>query len=422
MIPNYKYTQNAFLPNTVTVPLVQEKDIICKPVVKEGGIVKEGQIIASSEISDIHSPVPGTLNRFISVHCPNGKIEQAAVITTKGSFSYLGKNLEKQEWKDLSPSKLEHKLDNKGIVNTFSCTKTVSLTQQIKSFIENKEHSIIVRLFDEDTQRISDSLMTQFYFEQIREGADILAKITGASAIIFVINPKDKKALDLNNDLDKHVYYLEAPIKKYLMGFKHGIIQLFNHSKKKEYNFIISKTDLFIDSYTLYDIYNAVVYDIPVMSRHIHFTGNCIPASCFLNVKTGFLIKDVINQLGGFVKSPGAVIINGKLCGNSVNMLDVPLTKYVKSVEFISKANTTDSQVYSCIKCGQCRYRCPVNIAPDILYEFVYKKTEIPEAFKRTATLCINCGLCNTVCQARIPLCQIITMLKNKMENYADEQ
>ena len=61
MIQNYKYTQNAFLPKIVTIPLVQEKNIHCKPVIKIGEIVQEGQVIASSEFSSIHSPVPGTI-------------------------------------------------------------------------------------------------------------------------------------------------------------------------------------------------------------------------------------------------------------------------------------------------------------------------------------------------------------------------
>ena len=152
------------------------------------------------------------------------------------------------------------------------------------------------------------------------------------------------------------------------------------------------------------------------MSQSVHFTGNCIPASCFLNVRLGFTLGEIIEQLGGFLKTPGAIIINGKICGSSVNWLDVPVTKAVKSIEFVSKINTTDSQVYSCVKCGECRHNCPVGIAPDMLYEYVLKYTPMPQEFINTATLCINCGKCNTVCQARIPLCQVITMLKDKID------
>ena len=211
-------------------------------------------------------------------------------------------------------------------------------------------------------------------------------------------------------------------VKKYTNGFKHGIINAYNKSMRKTCPLSVSRYDFFIDSYTLYDIYNAVVYDLPVLSRHIHFTGNCIPASCFLNVRLGYSLRDVITQLGGFTKNLESLIINGRICGKSLNSLDIPVTKYVKSVEFLSKNYTTDSQVYSCVKCGECRYKCPVNIAPDILYEYALKKTDVPQQFVKTATLCINCGLCNTVCQARIPLCQVITLIKNKLDDKDEDE
>lgn len=417
MIHNYKYTENAFLPKTVTIPLLQERDVYCKPVIKIGEDVKEGQIIAASDVSVIHSPIPGTVKDLCSINCPDGKIEKALVIDMHGSFSYLGKKHEAEDWKKLSPASIERKLDQKGIVNIFSCTKSVPVTEQIKTFIRKKSRTIVVRLFDEDTQRITDSLMTNFYFDQVTEGAKILAKITDADGIVFVMNAKEIKARNLENDEKQKIYYMGLDIKKYTNGFKHGIINAFNKSMHKTCPLSVTRYDFFIDSYTLYDIYNAVVYDLPVLSRHIHFTGNCLPASSFLNVRLGFTLRDVVQQLGGFIKNLEAVIINGRICGNSVNSLDIPITKYVKSVEFLSKNYTTDSQVYSCIKCGECRYNCPVNIAPDILYEYAFKKTDVPDKFLETATLCINCGLCNTVCQARIPLCQVITMIKNKMDD-----
>ena len=416
MIHNYKYTENAFLPKTVVIPLVQEKDIYCRPVIKIGEEVKEGQIIASSDVSVIHSPIPGTVKDLCSVNCPDGKIEKALIINMHGSFSYLGKKGNPQDWRSLSPASLERKLDDKGIVNVFSCTKSLPVTEQIKSFLRKKNKTIVVRLFDEDTMRITDSLMTSFYFDQITEGAKILAKITDANGIIFVLSNKEIKNRKLENDEKQKIYYLGIDTKDYTNGFKHGIINAFNKSMRKTCPLSVSRYDFFVDSYTLYDIYNAVVLDQPVLSRHINFTGNSIPASCFLNVKLGYTLKDVVKQFGGFAKNLGAVIINGKICGNSVNSLDIPITKYVKSVEFLSKNNTTDSQVYSCIKCGACRHNCPVDIAPDILYEYALKHTKIPEDFLMTATLCINCGLCNTVCQARIPLCQVITMIKNKLD------
>ena len=118
--------------------------------------------------------------------------------------------------------------------------------------------------------------------------------------------------------------------------------------------------------------------------------------------------------MGGFAKTPSLIIINGSICGTSVQSLDVPVTKYVKSVEFISKVRNTNSHVYSCINCGNCRFACPVKLSPDILYTNTINFKLLPENFAASSIACIQCGICNTVCPARLPLSQTISLLKNK--------
>ena len=62
-----------------------------------------------------------------------GKIEKALKITTKGSFSFLGKALKAEPWQNLSPATIEEKLNDKGILNTFSCTHPASSSSPCKS-------------------------------------------------------------------------------------------------------------------------------------------------------------------------------------------------------------------------------------------------------------------------------------------------
>ena len=100
---------------------------------------------------------------------------------------------------------------------------------------------------------------------------------------------------------------------------------------------------------------------------------------------------------------------------NSPKSLDIPITKYVKSVEFLSKKNKNDEQIYSCINCGNCRFACPVKLSPDILYNHTVNFKLLKENFSASSLACIECGLCNTVCPARLPLCQTIKVLKNKL-------
>ena len=68
VIKDYTYSQRAFLPRIVTVPLSQEDGVSYNCLVNPGDVVKEGSVIAVSEgtksLINIHSPLPGTVTEI----------------------------------------------------------------------------------------------------------------------------------------------------------------------------------------------------------------------------------------------------------------------------------------------------------------------------------------------------------------------
>lgn len=416
-LQDYKYTENAFLPHMVIVPLKQDSDSTCKSLVKAGDVVSEGQIIATAidekkGESVIHSPVPGKVIDIVACITPDGRQEHAIRIKLEGKFSYLGKRIEKKELKSLSAKEIVEKISEKGVVNTFKINQPVNLGKQIK---DNKEgENLVVRLFDEDPSRITDSLMFKFFFEQIVDGALVTAKAIGAKHIVFAV---DKELKNKHDYISKEIpdgHFLEMNIVRYPSGTPREICSAFTRTLKKNKDFTITKKDLFVDASTMYEVSKAVSYDTPSISRLVHLSGNCLYASCLLDVKIGTSIRDIISQLGGFLKQPAMIVINGYLSGNSVSNLDVPITKYVKSISFKSSKPFTDEQIYSCINCGNCRSVCPVKLSPDILYNNAVNFRELPELMEKSTFACIDCGRCNTVCPARLPLCQTISVIRER--------
>lgn len=419
-LKEYHYFGTAFMPGVAVVPLSQEKNCTCKCMVNPGDTVNEGDIIARPSSNEgykavIHSPIPGKVIDIVSATCPNGNLENAVRIKLGGQFSYTGKPSQNVDWRGMSASAITTKITEYGIINTFLTYEPSSLGDQIKKQTRREEKNLVLRLFDEDFMRLSDSLYTKFFFEEILQGTEIVAKAMDANEVIFVIDHKfDKKLIESFSRLpNSHV--LEINTNRYPAGFKREISISFNKIFKKTNNLSISEDDLFIDSCTMYEVYKGVVTGVPAISKFIHFGGKCLTASSFIDVKIGFTIKDVVEQLGGFKEQPALVVINGAVCGYTVNSMDIPITKYVKSIEFLPKFKTTDYHLYSCIGCGNCRNTCSVGIAPDMLYNFMADKITIGEEFKKSGLLCTECGLCNTVCPARLPLCQTITVLKERI-------
>ena len=422
-VKKYKCSENAFMPRMVVIPLTQENKCLCKSLVLPGDIVKEGDVIAESQdkagTAKIHSPIPGKVIDFVSVLCPNGRYEKAVRIQLAGSFIYTGKKLEHKEWKYFSSSDFTDKFAADGILNTFITGKPVSLSSQISSLKKN-DCNLVERLFDDDCFRLADSLLSKFYFNQILEGAKITAAATKAKKIVFVMD--EKSSFDESGLNDDKLIFFKMNITKYPAGFKHKIISAFKKAHRKQPDLSLSMDDLFVDSYTMYAVYNSIVCNQPVISNYVHFSGNCIPVSCFLQVKNGFLIKDLIEQFGGFVHQPSLIIINGKICGNAVNSLEVPVTKEVKSIEFISKIHKTDYHIYNCIDCGNCCNVCSVGLAPDLLYKYAVNNLKISQVMINSAIRCSGCNLCNTVCPSRLPLSQTIGVLKNNLTGNENEK
>lgn len=419
---NFKFSDNAFLPKEVIIPLSQEVKSHCRSVVTVGSSVEEGEVIAFPEAekesflqktdnqvrTPIHSSIPGTVTEVVNSICPDGRVQTSVKIKLGGKFTYLGKKLADKNYKELLGTTLKKRIIDAGVINTFVCSKPVSF------FNEKDAKNLVVRLFDEDSLRISDSLMTKFYLNEIVEGARILAKAMDISSIVFVGNEQfDFKQLKLGEGVKES--FIKIKTNNYPAGSKKELINSYNKINKGKETKLTAK-DLFIDTYAAYDVYNAIVYGKPVISRKVFISGNSLYASSFLDVKIGCTLRELVNQLGGFFSDPAQIIINGQICGNSVNSIDFPITKYVKSIEVKSNIKQTDSNVYPCINCGNCRAICPANISPDILYKYMTGRLNLPKEIINSVFLCDDCGLCNTACQSRLPLNQMLEVLKNKLQ------
>ncbi len=422
ILKNYKISQNSFISKEFIIPLEQEYATDYKNIVEKGDIVKEGQVIAVSTVNSkskktsdestfIHSPVPGKVLDILPVYTSSGKQKFAVKIKFGGEFSYLGKKITEKSIENLTSSQIIAELIEKGVINTYNLRKIENPGLQIKN---NSFKNLVVRLFDEDAFRFTDSLVAKLYTNEIIKGAQVLAKAMNCYGILFVTDQKFEKKDELENLNISNLRILQVKTKKSPCGTQKQIEQAFKKSGlKKSSNLEITKNDFFTDASTLYEVYKAVICSTPSVSHLVHFSGNCLFSSCVLDVKIGTTLNDIVKQIGGFAKEPSVIVINGLIYGNSVESLNVPISKSVKSVEFISKTKITDNQIYSCVNCGNCRYVCPSKISPDVLYSYAVNFKEIPEVLKNTVLSCEECGLCNTVCPARLPLTKTISYLKD---------
>lgn len=423
--PMFENSVRSFLPQYIVVPFCQEDGIECKCDLEPGDTVKEGQCIASekgfvsSKGADIHSSVPGVVEELLKCTLVNGNLSNAARIKTEGSFSYLGKKQNPADWNIFNGATLLEEFKSKGVVNTYS-GKPVSLASEIKKCTLKKDRFVIVRMFDEDPSRYTDSLIAKKYTDKVVEGARIAAKAFEAEGIAFVIPKKSEFEMPLGIEQDPFCCVATADTGKYPSGFTHGLMRFVRKmSKIPEYEKFSSVNHkcLFLDPVTCLSVYEAVVLGIPVVERFIHVTGSCLKSAGMFKVRVGTTLRDLVEQCGGFNTSPSKIVVNGLITGMAVASLDIPVSKAVKSVEFLPAVSLCDQHSTSCIRCGRCRAICPEHLVPDLLYKVASENYLLSRDIVATARLCGQCALCNSVCPSRLSLCQTIALLKSGGKN-----
>ncbi len=415
---------NAFLPRSAVVPVNQISKKKYRCVVSKGDTIEEGQVLAvpikntlDSVVSAINAPFPGEVSDLIQCRLPDGRLAQAVKISVKGAFSYLGKKLAPSDWQALKEDDILKQLLAKGVTNTFF--KETSLVQQILSCKIKQGRYLVVRMFDEDPSRLTDAFIAKTYTQEVTEGAAIVAKAMKAQGIVFLL-PK-KSGITIDNELvqDFAVLPVEIDSRKYPAGFTQNIIPAVRKAVKNAHTDFfsdISTNCIFVDTETLFAVYEAVVFNKPVMERFVHVTGGCLRAAAMFRVKIGTTLQDLARQCGGFKTKPAKIIINGMINGMAVADLSTPITRRVKSLMFVPATQLCNQTFAPCIQCGKCRNVCPEQLFPDLLsYTMLYNRP-IEKELAQTVALCSQCGVCNSVCPSRIPLSQIISLYKEKKD------
>lgn len=403
-----------FFPTIAVIPLKHTDEDI-DILIQKDSTVKEGQLIAKGPECSVHSSLPGRVVDICEQTLADGLQGLAAKIEFSGSFTYTGKKQIPSDWMTYDSNSILMMLKEKGIINTFG--KPCCLSNQINNLSATSARILTVRLFSEDPSRCSDSFITLNFFEKIKTGAYIVAKAMNARGIVFAFDSNTVFTPDFSDYNQAPVFTVGIDAKSYPCGFMHEIVQAVKNSTKDLPFKKIGNRELFIDCQTALAVYDAIVLGIPLISRYVHVTGDCLNAAAITKIRIGTTLKDLAMQCGGFKRKTAGIIINGVITGNTVDSMDIPVSKDVKSVSFIPQAKVPDQQIEDCSRCGNCIDICPVGLYPESLYRSyttLNKDDDHLNIIKQTAILCTECALCNSVCPSRIPLSQIIKTLKEK--------
>jgi len=401
--------RNAPIPPLCTIPMQQHLGAPAKLLVKPDDKVKEGTLIgeASSFISaHVHSSIPGTVKEVRTVYLANGIKSEAVVIELEGEFSRSGKLLKAVDWHEIPRGKLLEKVKEMGIVGMGGATFPTHVKYTIQK--GKKVEFFVVNGVECEPYLTADHRLMLEKTSEILEGAGIIKEILNPDKVFIGIeeNKPDAIAVMEAKIREKNLDFEVVPLKlKYPQGDEKQLLKSITGREVPSGGLPIEIGAVVSNVGTVFAIYEAVVYNKPLIERVVTVTGGAVTQPANLKVRIGTKIEDLIEECGGVKIPPKKIIAGGPMMGFAQVNLDSPVTKGVSGIIALPAEAVQIPKETPCIRCGRCIQACPMGLSPTRLYKWIDHQY-IDEALKEGLMDCKECGSCGFVCPAGIPLVQ----------------
>jgi electron transport complex protein RnfC len=244
--------------------------------------------------------------------------------------------------------------------------------------------------------------------DQVLEGLEIAATILDADHVAVGVEENKPDVIEKMRErvaargLDFQVVSLET---KYPQGGEKQLIEAITDREVPSGGLPLDVGCMVSNAGTLNAIYEAVVFDKPLMERIVSVTGGAVANPGNLKARIGSTFGELIEECEGFREIPKKVVAGGPMTGFAIYDLDMPLIKGTSGILALTAREVNEAPHTPCINCGRCISVCPMGLQPTTLYKFIDHE-EYSAALGIGLMDCIECGACSYVCPAHIPLVQ----------------
>lgn len=404
-----KPLKNAVIPSHFIVPMAQSLGSPAECLVHVGDEVREGMLIGKATgfiSSNVHSPVPGLVKEIRTIYLPNGVKTQAAVIEMQGEFDRSGKKQDARGWEQFSTEELLGIMAEKGLVGLGGATFPVHVKLSIPKGATLD--TLVVNGVECEPYLTADHRLMLEKTAEIIEGIRIVFKVVKPKVayIGIEINKPDTIEVMEKAAHDSGLPLSVIPLKvKYPQGDEKQLLKAVTGKEVPSGELPLAIGAVVVNVGTIYSIYEAVVFDKPLIERVVTVSGGCIKEPANLKVRIGTPMSSLIDECGGFLSVPEKIVAGGPLMGFGVYDLESPVTKGTSGVLALSAKEVRGAQRTACISCGRCIHACPMGLSPTALFKQI-DHGEYKLALSGGLLDCKECGCCAYVCPSHIPLVQ----------------
>ena len=405
-------------PKTVSIPLSQHIGAHAVPVVTVGERVKIGQIIGEIETGlgcPVHASVSGTVKEITTRYNAQGTAIRHVVIENDSMHEWhesvkpFGKQL-----KDCSPAEIVEVVRCAGISGLGGAT--FPTYAKIQSAI-GKADTVIVNCAECEPYITANHRLLLERGETVISGLEVLMHALQAKeGIIAVEDNKPDAIAHLQKAVAGKPNLRVCVLKtKYPQGDERQIIYALFRKEIPAGKLPADVGCMIVNAETASAISRAFYRGIPLVSRIVTVTGDCVRTPQNVRAPLGSAYSDLIEFCGGCVKPLKKLVSGGPMMGQAQWDLNASVTKGTSALlAFSEEYDCVNTQHIACIHCGSCVAHCPMHLMPNYLAQYAQDR-RYDDAAKLNVMSCVECGTCSYNCPAGVQIVQYIRVAKGAL-------
>ncbi|CAK0746702.1 Ion-translocating oxidoreductase complex subunit C [Gammaproteobacteria bacterium] len=405
------------MPEWLYIPLQQHVGSPAQVLVAPGERVRKGQMIARCDgaISAAHhAPTSGIVETISDVTAPHpsGLSQTMIIIHSDGKDEWADLPLPLPDSSDLAT--IRSRVADSGVVGMGGAVFPAAVKLDLG--LRYKIDTLVLNGAECEPYVTCDDRIMREYSEEVIHGAQIIARVLGATRIVVGIEDNKPEAIEaMRQAATSHpeVQIVSVPA-QYPMGYAHDLILATTGRETPAGKRTAEIGAVAYNVGTARAVDHAVRLGRPLISRVVTVAGGAIQEPKNLEVPIGARILDLVSFCGGFSESPACIVSGGPMMGQPLPSLETPVIKGASGVLALSAAEMAAKKEGPCIRCGACIDACPCGLVPVEMAALI-RRENLKAAEKIGVADCIGCGSCSWVCPSHIPLARYFHYANGQM-------
>lgn len=396
-------------PKRLYLGLQQRNGTVLQSLVEAGDTISKGQLLAKgmNDMSvPLHSPINGVVEEIkehVTAH-PSGLKCKTLVLKSNGDPLWP-EGHRPSNVADLSADEMLQRVLDAGIVGLGGAGFPSGIKLRLAR--QQKIHTLLINGGECEPYLTCDDRLMQESAVDIVAGVDIMLTITGAKQAIIAIEDNKPESIDAITNACDHLDTISVKTvpSLYPMGSERHLVKAVTGKLIPPGQLSVALGILVHNVATAKSVYQAVIFQRPLIDRVITISGGGIENPGNFVVPIGTPVSDLIEVAGGLKMNAERLVAGGPMMGQVIRSTYAPVDKSVGGILALSEDEVKPQQSHECVRCGRCVNACPMGLMPFQMASHT-RVSDFEGAQDYGISHCLLCGACAYVCPSRIPLTQ----------------